>query len=242
VLTDQALLATRNGGVSWVEVASGALVDGVSDVFVDSATRVVLFGVKQDSPEMLVVLSTRDGGASWKEGEVDASALAPGRAYVSARGQFLDEDKGWLMGRVGTSSAFSVAELLRTTDAGASWQRLPPPPAAGRFVFVDSLHGFMAGAPVSERLYRTVDGGLSWVELEFPFEDAKGLFLDLVVLEAESFALTNEEDLADVVRSLGEDLLMTPGFVHFARGAQVHDSSVRSDVDFCLGKEKREAF
>jgi photosystem II stability/assembly factor-like uncharacterized protein len=175
-LTDQALLFTRDGGVSWVELASGQLVEGVSDLRFLSASNIRMFGVRPSSPEKLVLVSTEDGGGSWYEQVVEESELAPGWAYVSARGRFLDDGNGWLMGRVRSSSAFSVAELLRTTDGGASWQRLPRPPAAGRFVFVDSDFGFMTGAPVSERLYRTLDGGLSWEELELPFETGTAIY------------------------------------------------------------------
>ena len=101
--------------------------------------------------DTLVVADTADGGLSWRERAIEVSELAHGRAYVRARVHFLDTDRGWLLGQVATSSAFSIAELLRTADGGATWQRLPRPPAAGRFVFVDSQLGFMTGAPVSTR-------------------------------------------------------------------------------------------
>ena len=87
---------------------------------------------------------------------------------------FADADHGWLLGRVATGAAMSVGELLATADGGESWQRLPPPPVAGRFIFVSAERGFMTGAPVSERLYRTLDGGRSWHELRFPIARGPG--------------------------------------------------------------------
>jgi hypothetical protein len=47
------------------------------------------------------------------------SALPPGQAYAGAQVRFSDAANGWLLGRVATSAAFSVGELLRTTDGGA---------------------------------------------------------------------------------------------------------------------------
>jgi photosystem II stability/assembly factor-like uncharacterized protein len=178
VLTDRALLMTDDAGASWLDRTAGRGLEGVSDVFFLSASETWLAGVSTASPRKLVVLRTTDGGRSWDERAVDVSSLPAGQGYVRARIRFVDRDHGWLLGQVATSSAFSVAELLRTDDGGMSWQRLPRPPAAGRFVFVDAEIGFMAGAPVSGRLYRSHDGGRSWHEvgLKFPAEAGTALY------------------------------------------------------------------
>ncbi len=177
-LTDSALLVTLDGGAGWTDLAPGQTLEGVTDVFFLSDTELRLAGVSSSSPGMLMTAATADGGDSWRKRVIETSALAPGRIYIDARLHFLDRTHGWLLGRVATSTAFSVAELLRTSDGGKTWGRLPPPPAAGRFVFVDSDHGFMTGAPVSERLYRTHDGGRSWeeVELSLPVEQGMALY------------------------------------------------------------------
>ncbi|MHC4091443.1 MAG: glycoside hydrolase domain-containing protein, partial [Planctomycetota bacterium] len=174
VLTDAALLFTRDGGASWSAMASGQRLDGVTDAFFLDASHARLAGVDSDR---LVVLDTADGGATWSEQQVGASALASGQVYARAQIRFLDGAHGWLLGKVATSAAFSVAELLRTTDGGETWERLPRPPAAGRFVFVDAQRGFMTGAPVSERLYRTLDGGRSWQELRLAVSAPAGMAL-----------------------------------------------------------------
>jgi len=177
VLTDTAVLFTRDGGMTWSDVASGQWLEDVTDSFFLSASRGWLAGVSSGSPELLVVFDTADGGVSWRECVVEASALASGQVYARARVNFLDAAHGWVLGQVATSSAFSIGELLRTTDGGATWECLPRPPAAGRFVFVDSEHGYLTGGPVSERLYRTLDGGRSWQELELPITVEKGVAL-----------------------------------------------------------------
>ena len=58
-----------------------------------------------------------------------------------------------------------MGALLRTTDGGDSWERLPPPPTAGRFVFADPQRGFLQSAPIADRLFTTPDGGDSWYQV-----------------------------------------------------------------------------
>jgi hypothetical protein len=168
VLTDAALLFTHDGGASWTDVGPLRGLDGVGGVFFLGADRGWLAGVTPASPSRLVVLDTADGGSSWRERAIETSDLPEGRLYADAEVRFADAAHGWLLGRVATGAAMSVGELLVTVDGGESWERLPPPPAAGRFVFVSAERGFMTGAPVSERLYRTLDGGRSWRELRLP--------------------------------------------------------------------------
>ncbi len=178
VLTDAALLFTHDGGMSWSDVASGQRFGGITDSFFLSASEAWLAVVSPGSPELLVVCNTVDGGLSWRDRVVEASELDSGQVYVRAQVRYLDASHGWILGQVATSSAFSVGKLLRTIDGGASWEHLPRPPAAGRFFFVDSRHGYMTGAPVSERLYRTLDGGRRWEELvlSVPVEPGMALY------------------------------------------------------------------
>jgi len=174
VLTDSALLFTHDGGASWADLGPRRGLDGVSGLFFLEADRGWLAGVTPGSASRLVVLDTADGGSSWRERPIETSDLSGGRSYADATVHFVDADYGWLLGRVATGAAVSVGELLATTDGGDSWQRLPPPPVAGRFVFLSAERGFMTGAPVSERLYRTLDGGRSWRELRLPVSAAPG--------------------------------------------------------------------
>jgi len=202
VLTDAALLFTGDGGASWSDMASGERLDGVTDAFFLSASRAWLAGVDSGSPGRLVWLGTDDGGATWHEQKVAASALAFGH-YTSAQIHFVDTAHGWLLGKVATSAAFSIGELLRTSDGGTTWERLPRPPAAGRVVFIDAQRGFMTGAPVSERLYRTVDGGRSWQELSLPVSAAAGMAL----YDLPTFRLPNLGTVAVTVRGDSPRLL-----------------------------------
>jgi hypothetical protein len=59
-------------------------------------------------------------------------------------------------------------------------------------------------------------------EIELAIEYAKGLDLDLVILETERFALANTENLADIVRSLSKNLFVTPGLLYRSRASDQH--------------------
>ena len=174
VLTDSALLATRDGGASWTDVSPGRGLAGVSGAFFFDGYRGWLAGTTPGVPSRLVVLDTADGGTSWRELSIDASDSPGGQPYAEAQVHFADAAHGWLLGRLATGSAVSLGVLLRTPDGGESWERLPAPPAAGRIVFASAERGFMTGAPVSERLYRSLDGGRSWQELSLPVSAAPG--------------------------------------------------------------------
>ena len=195
-LTDSGLLVTHDGGGHWVELTSGADVDGITDAVFLSDFTVRLAGVRPGRPGALLLVETDDGGATWRERSIETSALAPGLTYTDARLHFVNPTHGWLLGRIATSSAFSLATLLRTRDGGATWERLPSPPAAGSYVFVDPRRGFMTGAPVCERLYRTLDGGSTWSEVELPLAVERGTAL----YDLPDFSSTSRGALAVTIR------------------------------------------
>ncbi len=164
-LSGASLQWTRDGGATWMDITPHNGIEGLSSTgFVDGAQG-WLAGVNTEAPSQLRVLLTADGGRSWSERSVAASALEAGDVYSRAQAHFLDARRGWVLGQVASSSALSLGTLLRTEDGGETWQRLPPPPAAGHIVFVDQERGFLVGAPTFEKLYSTEDGGLSWQEL-----------------------------------------------------------------------------
>ena len=177
VLTDSALLATRDGGASWADASPDRGLAGVSGAFFLDSDRGWLAGTTPGLPSRLVLLDTADGGTSWRELSIAASDAPGGQPYAAAQVHFADPAHGWLMGRLATGTAVSLGALLRTVDGGESWPRLPAPPAAGRICFVSAERGFMTGAPVPERLYRSLDGGRSWQELPLPVRAAPGLAL-----------------------------------------------------------------
>jgi photosystem II stability/assembly factor-like uncharacterized protein len=111
VLTDRELLVTGDAGVTWSDVTPPRRLDGLTTAFFLDARRGWLTGVDSSSRARLLALDTSDGGGSWRELVVEASALGEGSSYASADVQFTDADHGWLLGRLATSAAFSVGEL-----------------------------------------------------------------------------------------------------------------------------------
>lgn len=80
---------------------------------------------------------------------------------------FDGQQDGWLVMRMPTSTIFSIARLLRTTDGGVSWQ-VTELPFAAEVTWLDSQTGWISGGVSGRELYRTVDGGQSWLEADLP--------------------------------------------------------------------------
>jgi len=69
-----------------------------------------------------------------------------------------------------TSSAFSLATLLKTTDGGLTWQTYDLPIAAP-VSFMSLTEGWVLNSSTGE-LYHTLDGGLTWqpaTQDQYPF-------------------------------------------------------------------------
>ena len=171
--TGSALLLTRNGGASWADNTPSRGLEGISGGWFLNPAQGWLVGVNPQASGQLFMLELTEGGRSWNERLVPASALDSDNRYARAQIQFVDAQRGSILGKQATGTALSVGHLLRTEDGGRSWQRLPPPPSAGRFTFIDSERGFLVSAPTAEKLYATEDGGKSWRELSL----APGLVL-----------------------------------------------------------------
>jgi len=96
------------------------------------------------------ILSSHDGGTSWKAEFTDTSGNLMGLDAI-------DDEHAWVV----TDSL----GLLRTTDGGNSWQQLAPPGSGtlGTVHFVSDLVGY--GIAGSCTVVRTDDGGASWASL-----------------------------------------------------------------------------
>ena len=83
---------------------------------------------------------------------------------------FVSWQDGWVLGTAPCSSGRCLA-MARTTDAGATWSSVTPPPTAfspGRGVsgvrFADLRDGWAYGS----QLWATHDGGASWTQVTLP--------------------------------------------------------------------------
>jgi len=147
-----ALLRTENGGEHWgmIGVEGAKRMDSVD--FVDSEVGWIV-GVDG------LIFRTDDGGRSWRRQESGVT----NRRLTHV--QFLDRDYGWI-------TFLREAALLKTTDGGETWTKLPivviddpdedvdVDEGLSTIFMLNRLEGWAHGT--DEVLLHTVDGGLSW--------------------------------------------------------------------------------
>ena len=106
------------------------------------------------SANISTLQKTEDGGTTWRT--VYKESLAGlDKLQVFATGT------GYAAGGTGNDQLTSVGILLKTTDKGDSWQKLPwPHGAITTLSFLNDQVGF-AGT-LDRHLYKTLDGGKSW--------------------------------------------------------------------------------
>ncbi len=145
------ILHTTDGGDTWTRQSTGLSTYASKFDFVSATTGWAISATDNEG----VVLTTTDGGASWTSLDLSTSAS---RFYGL---DFVDEDTGYLLGS-------STHKLLKTTDGGVTWRRMPDPdPTApsGSFMnnlqFLDAQTGFI-GDQFTGLIYRTTDGGETW--------------------------------------------------------------------------------
>jgi len=162
---------TRDGGRSWSRVffteEKGAFFDAL--VFFDDSAG---FALSDPIDGRLVIVSTRDGGATWVRDSARGPATLAGEAAFAASGGSMVAKYPVLW--IGTGGG-GRARVMRSEDAGRSWTTANVPlhadgPAAG--IFAIAFSGFQYGIAVGgdytkPRLQATSvaytrDGGRSW--------------------------------------------------------------------------------
>lgn len=151
------LYKTEDGGLTWTkryEIPGRGHLNSIS--FVDS-----LRGWVGGFDPTAFVLSTEDGGKSWKRtdfGEGSIEHLA-----------FLDSKTGWAVGYTYRKSPDQLKKTIyegmihRTKDGGKTWERGQLPPEANmpiRFLYMKNKQKGWAGG--EKILLHTIDGGVTW--------------------------------------------------------------------------------
>ncbi len=134
------ILATTDGGITWVSVANGP--DAwLEDIAFVSSTQGWVVG------ENGTILVTKDGGLTWSK---QGSGTTSGLFSVD----FISETRGWA---VGTRST-----ILGTEDGGKTWKKQTGNPTTWlRSVdFVSSTEGWVVGS--SGTILVSRDGGKTW--------------------------------------------------------------------------------
>jgi photosystem II stability/assembly factor-like uncharacterized protein len=161
--SDEPVLHTRNGGVTWTERQP----PGRNLIFVDAATVWA-------AEDVTLFIST-DGGDTWSQAAFLTGAQGCGLAGIAAS----DAQHVWV-------AAYDCAGqrpgtfLERSVDGGGHWEQLSPP-VVGQFhllTFFNSLDGIAVRAvcsaaqvnvPCDEVVITTRDGGLTWSSDPTPF-------------------------------------------------------------------------
>lgn len=175
------VLATRDGGRSWIVQSSGTQNELQSVYFLDGQSG-WLVGQKG------TVLTTTDGGANWGPAAIDSQENLNDIAFADALTAWIVGDNGtllvsrdggktWSAVKSGVSTSlkdvfFINAEtgwavgsngvILATIDGGASWHAQPNAVYSdlARVFFISRTVGWVVGNNGTIR--RTSDGGLTW--------------------------------------------------------------------------------
>ncbi|NOY49371.1 MAG: hypothetical protein GXO88_02205 [Chlorobi bacterium] len=125
----------------------------------------IVYNLKdQSNPIRQYIMLSDDGGMSWESMQLNASGITRDDDIYGAF--FLDENKGWLVGR--ESQGFAV--VLKTTDGGQSWEKINVEDVYnfGSIWMLSTEEGYATvntinvGDIVKTKLYHTQDGGYSW--------------------------------------------------------------------------------
>lgn len=169
-LTADRLAWTDDGGGSWRTITPGgaAGLDLLTAFFLDRRTGwLVAADLPNDgSPLELTAFRTGDGGATWRRSAVGSASVQQSEDGVGPLNlSFVDAGHGWL--RVtsrlpGQSAGDETGTLLRTTDGGRTWERLPDAPTRGAVRFVSRQRGWQLWI---DGLHETRDGGRTWTKV-----------------------------------------------------------------------------
>ncbi len=129
----------------------------------------IVFNLKdQETPLRQYLMLSNDGGLNWESLELNASGITRDDDIYGAF--FLDENKGWLVGR--ESQGYAV--VLITTDGGQSWEKVNVEAAYnfGSIWMLSSEEGYATvdaidvGDITHTKLYHTQDGGHTWTPID----------------------------------------------------------------------------
>ncbi|MDT7603955.1 MAG: hypothetical protein QOF61_1952 [Acidobacteriota bacterium] len=145
---------TDDGGKGWARESSG-VEESVNDIyFRDKDNGYLLSGNR--------IVSTGDGGESWRIAHTFAPAEFGGAAPDLYSVRFATKKRGWIVGSLSRRDEVVDSLLLYTDDGGASWQRRTVP-ASVELLHLD-FDGERRGWIVGDRglILHTEDGGATW--------------------------------------------------------------------------------
>lgn len=193
---DSVILKSGDGGTSWRLVHSAPeLQQPLLDVRFRDARQGFAIGAYG------LFLQTSDGGTSWQR-----RTIAEGDKHFNA------------LAADGTGNLFIAGEagsLLRSVDAGQTWQSLESPYKGSFFDILSLPDGALLVYGLRGKIFRSSDAGETWDAIETGSQDA---LLDGEVLADGSIVLTGKSGSVLVSRDLGQtfQLQQHPSRKHFA--------------------------
>jgi photosystem II stability/assembly factor-like uncharacterized protein len=173
--SDQHVLATDDGGLSWLDVDPGSTsgsVPAAATLDRQHAWIVYYPSDLQAVPAPSDVWSTSSGGSSWTR------TVLPEALEINERPpdlDFVDANTGWILGETFAGLGQHAFTLFATNDGGATWETLVAPQEAlstchtTGMDFVDSEHGWISErCPGGVFIEATTDGGRSFTQAALP--------------------------------------------------------------------------
>ncbi len=156
------LLATRDGGQTWLDATPSGLTDeNIRPFFLDENTAWFTPGISG------MLYRTQDGGVNW------ATNTLP---FDNAGYFFLDVNNGYAVVSLGAGAGSHYMAIYATTDSGLSWTQvfshvpgesksLPESGTKNGITYLDANHAWVGGSiPMEDYFYLhySEDGGSNW--------------------------------------------------------------------------------
>ena len=175
-ITEEHIIRTNDGGVTWYNVTPGNLADAgylVYTSFLDATTAWVQFPDMNKYPNGGKLYRTIDGGLTW---ETFTTPFSGGSLH------FVDANNGWMMADLGVGAGSMAVSIFQTSDGGKTWNRtytndpnlaeasdtLPLGGIKNLILPLDAETAWVGGvvyAPGQTYLFRSDDGGKTWFNI-----------------------------------------------------------------------------
>ena len=194
------ILATSDGGATWDAQDPGPVhtLQGMAELsavtFVTAQRGWAVGDTGSAAVEAPIILSTSDGGLTWKTERAGATRVYGGLYSVS----FTDATHGWAVGGV-PGEQVGPSVILATHDGGVTWSSQKAPlvdrhGTLGSVCFVDRLHGWAVGdanrgwnhgnpvyAPI---ILATSNGGATWSAQDATSAGSRGYLGSIAFVDA----------------------------------------------------------